>query len=236
MHSPFVFDFYTRVISNPTDKNREIEALRFELTHSRKAIELTDFGAGSRVSNKSHRSIGSIAKYSTTPSKFSRFLTKAINYYGYSNILELGTSLGINTLYMSSPSHTHVTTFEGDPGIAEIAREHFDNFGRENIDLIVGNIDKTLPEQLRTLASVDIAYLDANHRYTPTLRYYELIQPLIHEKSIIVIDDIHWSKEMNQAWHELKNRPEVTLSIDLFEGGLLFFDPNIQKADYILKF
>lgn len=231
-----MFDLFTQVISKPSDKDNEIEALRFALTHSRKAIEITDFGAGSRVSGKTNRSIGSIAKYSTTPSKFSRFLTKAINYYGYSNILELGTSLGINTLYMSSPSPTHVTTFEGDPTLAEIARKHFDNFGRENIDLIVGNIDKTLPEQLKTLGPIDIAYLDANHRYAPTLHYYELIQPLTHKKSMIVIDDIHWSKEMNQAWYELKNRSEVTLSIDLFEGGLLFFDPNIQKADYILKF
>ncbi|WP_170827436.1 O-methyltransferase [Roseivirga sp. 4D4] len=210
--------------------------MRFQLTHSRKAIEITDFGAGSRVTKKTNRSIGGIAKFASTPSKFSRFLSRAIDHFGYTNIIELGTSLGINTLYLSQNEDNQVTTFEGDPTIAIIAQEHFDSFGRKNIKTIVGNIDYTLPKHIQSLNHIDLAYLDANHRYDPTLHYYELIQPLTHEKSMMAIDDIHWSKEMNKAWHELKKRPEVTLSIDLFEAGLLFFDPNLQKADYILKF
>lgn len=236
LHSPFVFDFFTHVIAKPSRNDQDIEALRFKLTHSRKAIEITDFGAGSRVTRKRHRSIGSIAKYASTPSKFSRFLCSAIDYFGYANIIELGTSLGINTLYLSKRPDTKVHTFEGDPVVASIAKEHFEEFQRENIHLIIGNIDQTLPQRIEKLKTIDLAYLDANHRYDPTLSYYELIQPLTHAKSMIVVDDIHWSKEMNRAWNELRARPEVTLSIDLFEGGLLFFDPRLQKAHYVLKF
>jgi predicted O-methyltransferase YrrM len=102
--------------------------------------------------------------------------------------------------------------------------------------VIIGNIDQTLPDVLKRLKQIDLVYIDANHRYEPTLRYFESLLPLLHEKSLVVIDDIHWSKEMNEAWDVIKDRTEVSLSIDLFEAGLLFFDPNIEKSDYILKF
>lgn len=197
---------------------------------------MTDFGAGSRVSNHRTRSIGSIAKHATTPSKFSRFLSQSIAHFGYTEIIELGTSLGINTLYLSQKEEVNVTTFEGDPAIAELAQGHFERFERENIEMIIGNIDETLPSALEKFKRIDLAYLDANHRYEPTLNYFDMLLPLTYEKSMIVIDDIHWSKEMNAAWEVIKNRPEVTLSIDLFEAGLLFFDPNLEKADYILNF
>lgn len=231
-----MFQFFTAVIRKPKHKDSNIESLRKTLRRSKSEIEVKDFGAGSRVSNNNNRSIGSIAKHATTPSKFSQFLSKTIDHFGYTEIFELGTSLGINTLYLSQTKEVKVTTFEGDPVIAQLARGNFEKFGRENINLIIGNIDQTLSETLRNTNSIDLAYIDANHRFEPTLRYYESVLPLIHKKSMIVIDDIHWSKEMNEAWEVIKTRPEVTLSIDLFEAGLLFFDPNIEKSDYILKF
>ncbi|MBO3698343.1 O-methyltransferase [Roseivirga sp. E12] len=236
LHSPFVYNLFTEVISRPNAKDNEIEFLRQQLRYSKKAIEVVDFGAGSKLTKKTNRSIGGIAKHASTPSKFSRFLSKTIDHFGFCNIVELGTSLGLNALYLSQNQNTQVTTFEGDPTIAQLAQGHFEAFGRKKVNTIVGNIDSTLPQYIDALNPIDLAYLDANHRYSPTLNYYELIQPMTHDKSMIVIDDIHWSKEMNKAWLELKDRPEVTLSIDLFEAGLLFFDPKLEKADYILKF
>lgn len=236
LHSPFVFQFFTQIIRKPQKKNSDIELLRKSLINTKTAIEITDFGAGSRVSSHRTRSIGSIAKHATTPSKFSRFLSQSITYFGHTEILELGTSLGINTLYLSEKEDTNVTTFEGDPAIAELAQGHFEKLGRNNIEMIIGNIDETLPNTLEKLKKIDLAYIDANHRYEPTLNYFDTILPLTHDKSMIVIDDIHWSKEMNAAWEFIKNKPEVTLSIDLFEAGLLFFDPNLKKSDYILNF
>ena len=236
LHSPFVFQFFTEVIRSPYHKNSSIESIRKALRKSKADIKVKDFGAGSRVSNNNIKSIGSIAKHASTPSKFSRLLSKAIDHFGYTEILELGTSLGINTLYLSQTKEVNITTFEGDPIIAGLATSHFEKLGRENIEVIIGNIDQTLPDVLKRSKQIDLVYIDANHRYEPTLRYFESLLPLLHERSLVVIDDIHWSKEMNEAWGVIKDRTEVSLSIDLFEAGLLFFDPNIEKSDYILKF
>ncbi len=236
LHSPFVFQFFTAVISKPHHKNPSIESLRKALKKSKSNIEVKDFGAGSRVSKNNIRSIGSIAKHATTPSKFSRLLSKTIDHFGYTEVLELGTSLGINTLYLSQTKEVNITTFEGDPIIAGLATSHFEKLGRANIEVIIGNIDQTLPDVLKRSKQIDLIYIDANHKHEPTLRYYKSLLPFLHEKSLVVIDDIHWSKEMNEAWVVIKESAEVSLSIDLFEAGLLFFDPNIEKSDYILKF
>ncbi len=236
LHSPFVFDFFTSVINKVPPKHIEIESLRKVLLRTKTTIEIQDFGAGSRVSSKVVKPISLIAKHATTPSKFSSFLAKTIDHFDYAQILELGTSLGINTLYLSQNEHVRVTTFEGDPSIAELAQKHFRAFKRTNITTITGNIDNTLTIALQKLNKIDLVYMDANHTYDATLRYFELLKHQIHENSMIVIDDIHWSKEMNRAWNEIKSKSEITLSIDLFEAGLLFFDPKIEKADYILKF
>ena len=237
LHSPFVFNLFKDIIKNASlHEIKEIEFLRSELIKNKNEIELIDFGAGSRVSNMNKRAIGDIAKYSTTPAKFSALLKALITHFDYTNIIELGTSLGLNTLYISDKPETIVKTFEGDPIISSMAREHFKQFNRLNIELIEGNIDETLEIEIQRFKSIDLAYLDANHRYEPSLKYYETISTKCHEKSLIVLDDIHWSKEMNDAWNEIKNRPEVVVSIDLFEGGLLFFDPKLTPGNYILEF
>jgi hypothetical protein len=39
----------------------------------------------------------------------------------------------------------------------------------------------------------------------------------------MVFDDIHWSEGMERAWEEIKRDPAVTLTIDIFFVGLVFF-------------
>lgn len=237
LHSPFVFDLYNEIIKTASIlKQSDIEALRAELLKDQTQVELIDFGAGSRVNTNSQRPIAEIAKNSSTPPKFSALLSALIKHFNYRTIFELGTSLGINTLYISQDSEASIITFEGDPTLAKRAKKTFSDFRRKNITVVEGNIDEALKTEVSKVEAIDLAYIDANHRYEPTLRYYEEIRAKCHEKSLIVLDDIHWSKEMNRAWRNIKNRPEVTVSIDLFEGGLLFFDPKLTRGDYILKF
>ena len=238
LHSPFLYALYTQCIK-PDQVNgfESIEQLRGKLLKNQDSIHIDDLGAGSRVSSSPQRKISSIAKYSASPPRFSRLLARLIDYFEYQTILELGTSLGLNTLHMAmSKANVNVDTIEGSSSIAQLARQHFQEMGAQNIQLHEGNIDVVLPALLAQNKSIDLAYLDANHRYAPTLTYYELILPHLHDKSILVLDDIHWSAEMNQAWNELCDRPEVSLSIDLFEGGILFFDQELPKEQYVLAY
>lgn len=141
--------------------------------------------------------------------------------------------MGITTAYLaSSNSRAKVYTMEGVPDIVKTAQQHFTFLGLNNIQLIAGNFDKTLPHALSEMGAIDLAYLDGNHRLEPTLRYFEQIFPFLHAKSLFIFDDIHWSAEMEQAWKTVKADPRVKLTIDLFFIGLVFFDDAFKQPQH----
>ena len=145
--------------------------------------------------------------------------------------------MGITTLYLSlaRPS-AQVYTLEGAKSIADRAQQIFQCSKYTNVQLVLGNIDQTLPNVLSQLPRVDLAYVDANHHYEPTVRYFEQLVAKIHHDSIIVVDDIYWSDEMQRAWQYIKRHPAVTLSLDLFDAGIVFFLPLSARQDYTLMF
>ncbi len=152
-------------------------------------------------------------------------------------LLELGTSFGITTLYLAAARPARVVyTLEGGEAIADRAERIFSESEHHNIHLMRGNIDQTLPDLLQQVARVDFAYLDANHRYEPTVAYFEQVVAKTNERSIVVIDDIYWSGEMQHAWRYIQRHPAVTLTLDLFDAGLVFFTPLSVRQDYILMF
>lgn len=205
---------------------------------SRESIEVLDLGAGSRVSKSNLRTISSIAKNAEKPAKFGKLFFRMIERFQPETILELGTSLGITTLYLSKARpEAEVITFEGCPETAKVAEHNFAKAGAKNIRTVVGNIDQTLPEVVKTLKKpIDFAYFDANHRYEPTVRYFNDCLPYINNESVFIFDDIYWSEGMTKAWEEIKQHPQVTLAVDLFWIGLVFFRTEQAKEDFTLRF
>ncbi|MEK6480826.1 class I SAM-dependent methyltransferase [Catalinimonas sp. 4WD22] len=194
-------------------------------------------GAKSQVSTQNSRKISNIAAHSLSRSKFCRFLSRLVSYQKPKTIIELGSSLGITTLYLSAAHpEANIYTFEGCPETARLARQLFEKWEFKNIHLVEGNIDDKLPQVLSDCQHVDFAYLDANHKYQPTLNYYECLREKSHEQSIFVLDDIYWSTEMQKAWNEIYQKKEISLSIDLFDAGLLFFESLQKKQHYLLTF
>ncbi|WP_439555534.1 O-methyltransferase [Dyadobacter sp.] len=239
IHSPFVFDLYNRVI-NVKDHNEDyarIKELRKKLLSSTEVIEIVDLGAGSRVNKSNKRKIKTITRNAEKPEKFGRLFYRLIQNFQPQNIIELGTSLGLTTLYLSKANSTaRITSFEGCPQTAAKAREHFANMGATNIEVVLGNIDQTLPDKLRDLSQkIDFLYVDANHRYEPTVRYFEDCLPYAHNNSVFIFDDIYWSKEMTAAWKYIKAHPGVTVTIDLFWVGIVFFRAEQVKEDFVLR-
>lgn len=235
LHSPFFFDLYTRQIKPgiAPDQYSHIESLRQKLLTDRRYITVRDLG--SKGSKKATRMISAIARTSMSPARYSIIYARLANYMNAGCILELGTSFGINTLYLAEKSDATVTTFEGAPAIAEIAALTFEFAGKKNVDLIMGNIDKTLPAFLHRIRRIDLALIDANHRYEPTIRYFEHLLRKVHERSVIVVDDIHYSAEMQKAWKDMQAHRLVYGSADLFRCGILFFDPSLNKQHVILQ-
>ena len=240
LHSPFVFDLYSNIIrsDNPAEPQfAPIRALQKELLQDAHKIQITDFGAGSRVNSSRERAIRDIARNSQKPPRFGRLLYRLIQRFDSRLIIDLGTSLGITTLYEAVAAPTaKIITFEGCPQTAAVAERNFRKLNRQNIEIVTGNIDETLPERLKEVSSIDFVFFDANHRYEPTVRYFETCLSKAHNDTCFIFDDIHWSDEMEQAWETIRAHPSVTVSIDLFYIGLVFFRSQQPKQDFILKF
>lgn len=235
LHSPFFFDLYTTQIKPAAsfETYAHIESLREKLLEDERYITVRDLG--SKALRKSTRRISSIAHTSLTPARYSVLYARLARYLGATYIVELGTSFGINTLYLAEKPDATVTTFEGAPAVADIAALTFEFASKKNIELIIGNIDKTLPAFLHRTRRVDLVFMDANHRYEPTLRYFEWLLKKVHDRSVIIIDDIHYSSEMERAWKVVQGHRLVYGSADLFRCGILFFDPSLNKQHVILQ-
>lgn len=231
IHSPFVFELVTQVLNDQREFYAfgPIEQIRQALLHDNRKILVEDHGAGSRIQKTRERKVCDMASSSLKPRKYSQLLFRIVDHYGPEHILELGTSFGITTSYLASanPKAT-VTTMEGASAVAAMAQENFDVLGLRNIRLVEGNFDDTLPQWIATQERLDLAFIDGNHRYEPTLRYFEQLKPLLHEHSIVVFDDIHWSREMEDAWSQVCEDPAVTLSVDLFFIGVVFFRKDLK--------
>lgn len=242
LHSPFLFSLYTQVIRAQTGFKTlfaPIRALRKALRRNRQLITIADYGAGSKVNTSRQRTIGDIARNSQKSARFGRLLFRLIRRFKAKNIVDLGTSLGMTTAYLAEatkPSGGHVLTFEGCPETAAVARQNFQQLGIDNVDVVVGNLDETLGPEIAALEPLDFVFFDANHRYEPTVRYFETCLTNIHNDTVFVFDDIHWSDEMEQAWAYIKNHTAVTLTVDLFWVGLVFFRREQPKQDFILRF
>ncbi|MGN6491448.1 MAG: O-methyltransferase [Agriterribacter sp.] len=240
IHSPFVFDFVTRVLNDRRQfyAFQKIEAQRGLLLLNNEIIEIEDFGAGSAMTASNSRKISNIAKWSLKSPKYARLLFRMVNYFQPPTIIELGTSLGITTSYLAAaqPAAT-IFTFEGAPAVAALAQQVFRQLNYSNIRLMPGNFDTTLPPFLQKNRKVDFVFVDGNHREEPVLKYFEWLLPFTHGRSILVFDDIHWSAGMESAWKKIIGHPAVTCSIDLFFIGIVFFNPDFKvKQDFVIRF
>lgn len=237
IHSPFVFEFVNKVLRGREKDERFaiIEERRSMLRNNNEEILVEDFGAGSRINKTQKRKISAIASSSLKPRKYARLLYRMIRYYQPPQVLELGTSLGITTSYLAL-NNKPVVTLEGSSEIAAIAEKFFSQHFH-NIQLVKGNFDDTLDKVLQQHPKVSFAFVDGNHRKEPTLAYFRKLLAASDEYTIMVFDDVHWSAEMEEAWEIIKEDPAVTLSIDLFFIGIVFFRKDfLVKQHYTIRY
>jgi len=240
IHSPFVFDFIQNVLIDKKKHEcyKKIEKTRAELLQDNTLIDVEDHGAGSSVISSNRRVVKDIARSSLKNKKFAQLFFRLVKYYKPQTIIELGTSFGITASYMTfgNPSST-VYTLEGAGNIAFIAQSNFDKLGLQNIQLIQGNFNETLPLLLEKINKVDLVFVDGNHLKLPTLQYFSALLEKSTKQSIFIFDDIHWSAEMEEAWNQIQNHAGVTLTIDLFFVGLVFLNEDFKaKQHFVIRF
>lgn len=234
VHSPFVFQFIQQVLNDSTHyaEYDKVEQLRKKLLADKTPVPLEDYGAGSSGRSRS-LSVSLITRYAAKSPKYGALLFRIARFYKPEYILELGTSLGISTSYLATADNNSViVTGEGNYAVALVAKNNFDALHLPNVRIVTGNFDNTLPQMVSAIPRIDLAFIDGNHRRIPTLKYFRELLTRISPTSIIIFDDIHWSKEMEMAWKEIKDHPSAMLTIDLFFIGIIFFRPEFKVKQH----
>ena len=238
VHSPFVFDFVNLIHEKyEYYAFQRIRSWRDVLITKQETIEITEMGAGSTVTDSKKRKIGDIVLHGSIPEKYGELLFRMVTQFSPKGILELGTSAGISTLYLALPKRSSkVVTIEGCPNISNLAKNTFRYFDIKNIELLNGDFSELLPDAIKKIPSLDFVFFDGNHRKEPTLAYFNECLKYINNNTFFVFDDIHWSKGMEEAWEEIIANYSVTVSIDIFRMGIVFFRKESQKEHYVIRF
>jgi predicted O-methyltransferase YrrM len=255
IHSPFVFDFVTRVLNDrgPYPAWAAIEELRGRLLGDDRMVQIEDMGAGSAYAGGAvegagvpdersgaavrMRKISDIARRAAKPPKLGQLLFRIARHYQPATVLELGTSLGLSTAYLATGAPgARVISMEGSGEIIKTAAENLRSVGVD-AELIQGNFDVLLDPLLSRVGPVGLAFVDGNHRYEPTLRYFHSLMAHMSAPAVLIFDDIHWSADMERAWAEIRADLRVYMTIDLFFIGLVFLREEFKvKQDFTIRF
>jgi predicted O-methyltransferase YrrM len=236
VHSPFVYKLITECFYDKIEYEAYASLLNYKkiLLKNQSNIQVTDLGAGSQAMKQETRTISKMAKNAGTTTKRAKLLYRLINYLKPKTILELGTSLGMASYSMSlSNSKANITTIEGCPNIYEFSKTNFQKLNLKNINVINGDFDfiiKTLK-----VKTYDLIFFDGNHQNASTLNYFEALLKTANNNTVWIFDDIYWSKGMTEAWKTIKKHPKVTVTIDTFYWGLVFFRKEQEKEHFTIR-
>jgi len=211
-----------------------IEKIRKKNLSDRTKITVKDLGAGSARMKNNLRRVSDIARYSSVPEKYGRLLMNMASEFGGDGIIEFGTSLGISTLYMAKGRKgSRIYTMEGCPATSEIARENSSEAGVDNIEFMSGTFDDLIPG---LKLKPGMVFIDGDHRKDSVVRYFTKMSEISHNDTVIIIDDIHLSKEMEEAWSEIKSNKNVSFTVDIFRMGIVFFRKGMNRYDYVIRY
>jgi predicted O-methyltransferase YrrM len=239
IHSPFVFNLISRVFRNKIDPDivSGIEKIRKRLVSDNRLIEVRDLGSGSVKMKPNSRRVSDIAKYSPVPKKYGILLSNMAAEFGKPFVVELGTSIGISTMYMASADKSlKIKTIEGCPATATIAKENFREAGFSNIELFTGSFEEVLPAITNCNERPGLVFIDGDHRKEPVIDNFKKIAASSDTGTVVIVDDINYSPEMEEAWNEIRKDKRVSVTVDIYRMGIVFFRTGISHNDYIIRY
>ncbi len=236
IHSPFVYDLITKCFY---DKKKyaeysEIQNFRNQVFQNTTEIEIIDFGAGSKVFKSNKRKISAIAKNAGITFKRQKLLFRLTNYLKPNTVLELGTSVGLGVASIAiTKASKSIKTVEGCTNTSKVAQDFFSEFNLKNIQIYNSTFDNFFKES--SSDNYDLVYIDGNHNKENTLHYFNILLKKTHSNSVLIFDDIYWSSEMTEAWQQIIQHPKVTVSIDTFYWGIVFFRTEQEKQHFTIR-
>ena len=234
VHSPFVYQLVTQCFYNKETFTayKVLNNYRQSLLRNNTLLEIEDFGSGSRVFKSQFRTVASIAKTAGSSVKKTQLLYRLSHYLNCKNLLELGTALGQGTQALCMGAQNgNITSIEGSKALHNTTKKNLS--GCNNLSLINGVFEHELPKL--NDHKWELIFIDGHHDKASTIAYFEALLPNIHNDSLIILDDIYWSKGMTEAWEYIYNHNHVTVSIDTYYFGLVFFRKEQPKQHFTIR-
>ena len=225
VHSPFVFDLITHVIEQPLSyySYKEMDLIRLHLQQSNRSIN----DQGKRYTMQKYLRKQAISK------KEGELLFRIANHYKPYSILTIGSSMGLLPLYLTGySSKACCITLENNDEIALIAQEALEKREKRQIRIYPGLYEQSLPDALRELKKIDFLYISKTLTIKESDTAYHQCIPLMHDETIVMIGGIHDTPDKQKYWQQLCKDPQITVSIDLYQSGLIFFRPQLHKRMY----
>jgi predicted O-methyltransferase YrrM len=238
VHSPFVFNLVTKCFYDKQSYTEYfvLKNYRNALLQNKNTIEVTDFGAGSRIFKSNTRQIAKIAKTAGITPKRAELLFRIVRYFQPTTILEIGTSLGLATSTLAlGNTKAKITTLEGCENTLNQCQSQLQKFNINNVNCVNTEFSSFLKNLQPTTYNLQLIYFDGNHSKTATLNYFELLLPTVTNETVWIFDDIHWSADMEEAWEIIKKHPKVTVTIDTFQWGMVFFRTEQKKEHFVIR-
>lgn len=239
VHSPFLFKLLIQAFYK-AKSNNDLEALDTwykNMCQSDESFQFEDFGAGSHINTAKTRQVGEFTKAVGKPKKYRHLMYHLCAQLQPKSILELGSATGVSGAYMAKGySSSKLISIEGSSELAQIASREWDQLGIKNAIIKSGEFNVHLDSVLSELKPLDLAYIDGNHQEEPTLAYFEKVLEYGSENLTIIFDDIYWSEGMTKAWEKIKAHSKVRQSVDVFQMGVVFTNPDLSKQDFIIRY
>ena len=238
IHSPFVYELVSQVLYDrkPYPGYEEIQVILEKLKNTTDKLPVSEFGAGSHELSGETRSVSEMVLKSSVSNKYGKLLFRIARFYKPSSVIELGTSIGLSTLYLAKGApDSRVVTLEGNKAVCEYARSLFHEYQLKNVQAINGLFDDYLPYLDEKYSNAGLVFIDGNHTREATLRYFHHFAGLMKD-GIIIIDDINWSVDMQEAWETIKLEENNRVTLDLFFMGIVIFRKSITPGHYIVRF
>lgn len=242
IHSPFVYQLYDEYITPKKTEGKQttqaIETMRKSLLKDTRILEVEDFGAGlgGKIVPRIKRQVSEIAGSSARGAKFGALLYRLAGGLQAQNILEMGTNLGISSIYlMKGRPQAHMLTLEGSEAISSVAKENLNKFNLHP-DIRIGEFSHSLENISWENYKPDFIFIDGNHRQNPTVTYFKFLMERAADQAVFIFDDIHWSPGMEAAWEIIRSDERVQISIDLYGMGICITGRKQAKEHFILRF
>lgn len=236
VHSPFIYDLVTKVINARRIKPEyhTYELIRSKMLKSNAEIEIKPIGASSFAGK---RKLSDVVKLSAKSAKYAELLERLCAYFNPEFAVEIGSSVGMSTMYQAAGiKQGYLFALEGNHNSIKVAQHNIEQAELPQVQFREGLFENTLPELLNELPRVDYVFFDGNHQLDATLQYFEWCLQKAHRGTVFVFDDIRWSDEMFLAWNKIKNHPLVTVSVDLYSMGIIFFRTEQEKEHFTIRF